>query len=149
MAMKRTGLSQHVGLELDDDTWPHPHNMYLETLLDNGILGSIPIFVFLGAMTVYSARLFRSSNRLYSAVGGLSLALTLSSLFSGITGQHFYPQEHTLGIWAAIFLMLRVYEEERRAQIGAISTESYWSESLLLEKQGTTASVNGTRISTR
>jgi O-antigen ligase len=118
LAMKRTGL-QDV-----DESFPHPHNMYLETLLDNGILGSIPIFVFFATMTLYSARLFTSSNRLYSAVGGLSLALILSSLLAGVGGQHFYPQEHTLGIWVAMLLSLRVYVEEKQATMGTVSWQN-------------------------
>jgi O-antigen ligase len=123
LAMPRTGLSQKIGLELQDDSWPHPHNMYLETLLDNGILGSIPILGFWAAVVACSARLFRSDNRLYSAVGGLSLALTLTSLLGGATGQHFYPQEQTFGIWMAFFLSLRVHIEEKRVQAHGINTE--------------------------
>jgi O-antigen ligase len=73
LAMNRTGVTDQLMLELDEP-FPHPHNMYLETLLDNGILGSTPIFLFWGMMLFYSARLFRSDNRLYTAVGGLSLA---------------------------------------------------------------------------
>jgi O-antigen ligase len=117
LAMDRTGLQNHIGLETGDFTFPHPHNMYLETLLDNGILGSIPIFLFWAIMVVYSTRLFMSRNHLYSAVGGLSLALAATSLVTGIGGQHFYAQEHTLGIWVAAFLMMRVYVEEKGAKM--------------------------------
>lgn len=116
LAMKTTGLYYRIETEHPGTSAPHPHNMYLETLLDNGILGSIPIFVLWGTALWYSAKLFRSTNRLYSAVGGLSFALALSSLIGGIGGQHFYPQEHTLGIWAAIFLTMRVCVAEKRAQ---------------------------------
>jgi len=116
IAMKRTGLQHKIGVETGDFAFPHPHNMYLETLLDNGLLGSIPIWLLWAAMVVCSLTLFRSSNHLCSAVGGLSLALTLTSLLSGIGGQHVYPQEHTLGIWAAMFLSLRVYVEQKREE---------------------------------
>lgn len=114
LAMRRTGLYDRIEAEYPGTGAPHPHNLYLETLLDNGLLGSIPIFLFFGTMAVYSTSLFRSHNRLYSGVGGLSLALMLTSLFGGLTGQHVYPLEHTLGLWAAMFLMLRVYVEEHR-----------------------------------
>jgi O-antigen ligase len=116
LAMKRTGLFDRIEVEFPGTSAPHPHNMYLETLLDNGILGSIPIWLFWATTVIYAARLFRSANGLYSAVGGLALALVLTSLIGGIAGQHFYPQEHTLGLWAAAFLSLRVYVEEKRAQ---------------------------------
>jgi O-antigen ligase len=127
LAMKRTGLYNRIETEHPGTGAPHPHNMYLETFLDNGMVGSIPILWLFGLMVVYSARLFRSNNRLYSAVGGLSLALISTSLFAGLTGQHVYPQEHTLGIWAAFFLSLRVYVEEKRTQMIDIGAEAAWS----------------------
>jgi O-antigen ligase len=115
LAMRRTGLSEYLLKEYGpSDAVHHPHNMYLETLLDNGIIGSVPIWLLWAAMIVFSLTLFRSSNHLSSAVGGLSLSLILTSLIAGLTGQHYYPQEHTLGIWAAWFLSLRVYVEEKR-----------------------------------
>ncbi|MBN2593343.1 MAG: O-antigen ligase family protein [Sedimentisphaerales bacterium] len=115
LAMQRTGLTDQLISDLNE-AFGHPHNMYLETLLDNGVLGSLPIFLFFGMVIVYSARLFRSSNRLYSAVGGLALALTLAQLIAGIGAQHVYPRSITLGWWAAMFLMLRIHVEERQAQ---------------------------------
>jgi len=126
LGMMRTGLYIQ-GLEELGDSFPHPHNMYLETLLDNGILGSIPIFVFWGIMLLYSARLFRSNNRLCSAVGGVALASILAQLVAGIGAQHVYPRESTMGMWAAMLLSLRVYVEKNRAQIGSIDAESAWN----------------------
>ncbi|HPC94057.1 MAG TPA: O-antigen ligase family protein [Sedimentisphaerales bacterium] len=119
-AMQRTGLQKAL---LDQygsgEAVAHPHNLYLETLLDNGILGSIPIWLFYALLVVYAAGLFRSTNRLYSAVGGLAVALMLTSLIGGLSGQHYFPQEHTLGIWAAVFISLRVHLEEKRARVDA------------------------------
>lgn len=126
LAMKRTGLSYHLGIEYPGIGAPHPHNMYLETLLDNGILGSIPILSFFALIVLYSVKMFRSKNSLLVAVGGLSLGLILTSLIAGLVGQHIYPQEHTLGIWAAMFLLLRVYVEEKRAQTVNVSVETSW-----------------------
>jgi O-antigen ligase len=126
-AMQRTGLSQRVLVELGETSNGHPHNMYLETLLDNGIIGSIPMFLFYGVILVYSARLFRTANCLYSAVGGLALALMLAHLFTGIGSQHFYPEEQTFGMWTAMFLALRVYLEEKRVQFDALSAAGHWN----------------------
>jgi O-antigen ligase len=139
LAMNRTGLQQQIGIETGDFAFPHPHNMYLETLLDNGIFGSIPIFLFWFIVLIYSAKLFKCNNRLYSAVGGLSLGLTFTSLFAGIGGQHYYPQEHTFGIWGAMFLSLRVYVEEKQALTGETDAERYWS-SQPFREQATVAS---------
>ncbi len=124
LAMVRTGLYDQMAL-LGHEGFPHPHNMYLQTLLDNGILGSIPIFLFWGMTLIYSAWLFRSRNHLYAAVGGLSLSLMLAQLFAGIGSQYFYPTASTLTVWAAMLLALRVHVEEKRAQ-EALQTDPVW-----------------------
>ncbi len=126
LAMNRTGLTEFLGQAYGEaEAFPHPHNMYLETLLDNGIVGSLPIFLFWGLMTLYSARLFRSDNRLYSAVGGLTLALMLAQLVAGLGAQHFYPKEGTFCMWMAIFLALRVHTEETRASLGQVHLDDF------------------------
>jgi len=119
LGMKRTGLANQLMTELGE-SFAHPHNLYLEVLLDNGILGSIPIVIFWGTMLLYSVRLFRSDNQLFSAVGGLSLSLILAQLIAGIGSQHYYPRESTVGMWTAMFLASRVYLEDRRAQISQL-----------------------------
>lgn len=129
LAMKRTGLYDRIESEYPGTGAPHPHNMYLETLFDNGILGSMPIFAFWVAMAVHSARLFRSKNRLYAAVGGVALAGTLASLSAGVAGQHFYPMEQTMGLWAAVFLALRVCVEEKRLETIAVDVTAVQNES--------------------
>jgi O-antigen ligase len=130
LGMNRTGLANQLMTQLGE-SFPHPHNMYLETLLDNGILGSMPILVFWLLMVIYSAQLFRNSDPLCSAVGGLSLALTLAQLFGGVGGQSIYPRESTLGTWVAMFLSLRVYVEQKRVQIATVAPEYYWEAELL------------------
>jgi len=139
LAMKRIGLYDLIETEHPGTGAPHPHNMYLETLLDNGIIGSVPILILFIVMAVRSARLFATTNRLYSAVGGMALALVLTQLFGGISGQHVYPLEQTVGMWAAMFLTLRVYVEENRAQSGATELEGPSSELSPLESQVTNA----------
>ncbi|MBN1805922.1 MAG: O-antigen ligase family protein [Sedimentisphaerales bacterium] len=116
-AMYRTGISNRVLDELGETSFGHPHNMYLETLLDNGILGSLPIFLFWGTMIIYSIKLFRNKNRLCSAIGGLSLSLILAQLFTGIGSQHFYPLESTFGVWTTMFLALRVTVATKQSRI--------------------------------
>jgi O-antigen ligase len=120
LAMRRTGLQDSLLREFGHgEAVAHPHNMYLETLLDNGVIGSLPIFALWVFVVIRSAGLFGSKNRLYSAVGGLTLALMLTSLIGGLSGQHYFPQEHTLGIWAAIFLSFRLHLEEKQAEMDA------------------------------
>lgn len=116
LAMQRTGLADYLMSSLGE-SFPTPHNMYLETLLDNGILGSIPILLFWGILLVFASRLFRSDNKLCSAVGGLGLSMILAQLYAGVGSQHFYPRESTVGVWIIMFLVLRVYIEEKRGQM--------------------------------
>jgi len=123
LAMQRTGL--YSQLLLMDLGFPHPHNVYLESMLDNGILGTIPIALFWGISLIHAARLFGSSNGLCSAVGGVAFALILAQLFGGIGAQHYYPRVSTLGMWAATLLMLRVHVEKQRAQTAAATHELY------------------------
>jgi O-antigen ligase len=138
LAMQRTGLTNQLISDLNEG-FGHPHNMYLETLLDNGILGSIPIFVFWGILLLYIGRLFKSDNRLCSAVGGMALAMMLTQLFAGIGSQHFYPEESTLGVWAAMFLAMRVYLEQEHSQISIAATESYEDEESMQPQTPVTA----------
>jgi len=135
LATKRTGLQEYLRQRYGDaEAVSGPHNMYLETLLDNGIIGSIPFFLFWAAVIVYSGILFRSKNRLCSAVGGLALSLMLAQLVAGIGSQHFYPEESTLGLWAAMFLSIRVYVEQARVREGMIVTEGYWNSQALQQQ---------------
>lgn len=129
LGMRRTGLAR----ELSQQGLPgfsHPHNLYLITLLDNGIIGALPIVFFWGILISCAAVLFRSGNRLYSAVGGLALSLMLAQAFAGIGSQYYYPKISTLGIWTSAFLMLRVYIEEKRARIGMAVREFRREEAL-------------------
>ncbi|RPJ37833.1 MAG: O-antigen ligase domain-containing protein, partial [Planctomycetaceae bacterium] len=127
LAMQRTGLVQVLEEEYPGIGATQPHNMYLESLLDNGVLGSLPLFAFWAMMILYGARLFKNDNRLYSAIGGLVLSLTLAQLFAGVGSQHFYPEESTLGMWVAMFLSLRVYVEKQRAHMAGVGAETAWN----------------------
>ena len=119
LAMPRTGLTESLDRQYGNIGFPHPHNMYLETLLDNGILGSLPIFLFFGMVLVSSAKLFRSADPMCSAVGGVALSMVVAQLAAGMGSQHFYPRESTLGMWAAMLLALRVSVERAKARAAA------------------------------
>ena len=124
LGMPRSGLTAFLGREYGEgDAFPHPHNMYLELLLDNGVLGAVPVLLFFGLTVVYSARLFRNADPWCSAAGGLALAMVLAQLFAGMGSQHFYPRESALGMWAGMFLMHRVRVERSRIP-GAVSQYS-------------------------
>lgn len=109
LAMIRTGLRTCLP-EVEANTFAHPHNAYLEMLLDSGVAGLAIVLVFYGTIVVVAGRLFCDRSHPWcSAVGGLALALVLAQLVASIGSQHFYPREGVVGMWAAIGLMLRLW----------------------------------------
>lgn len=118
-AMIRTGTYQKI---LDDysggETFPHPHNAYLEMLLDNGLFGFLLVIPLYAALVVLSLRvLMDRSDPLFAAVGGVCFSLLLALLIAGMGSQSFYPREGSVGMWAAIGLMLRVFVERERSRL--------------------------------
>ncbi len=114
-AMQRTGLSMWC-LENYGEVFGHPHNAYLEFLLDNGILG------FLFGMPIYAMllrrnfQLFRDRNDiLYEISGGIALALLMSLLIAGLGAQTFYTREGVVPMWAALAVALRVWVQRENA----------------------------------
>lgn len=112
--MIRAGISAYL-YETYGELFPHPHNMYLQWLLDNGIVGFLPVIIFYLVILKYSAGLLLDKrNVLFVSIGGITLALVGAMFIAGIGSQTFYPREGAVGMWCAIFLMLRVYRERSR-----------------------------------
>lgn len=110
-AMIRTGTTSFL-YETYGEAFPHPHNMYLQWLLDNGIIGFLPILLFYILIIKYSiGLLLDKSNINYVMIGGVCLSLVLAVLIAGMGSQTFYPREGSVAMWGAVFLMLRVYVE--------------------------------------
>lgn len=117
LAMVRTGLRDELGgLYGQADAFSHPHNAYLQLLLDGGMIGFILVGLFFLVVTYHATRLFLdSTSRLYVAVGGVALAFLLALLVASMGSQTFYPREGDLGVWAALGLMLRVSVTRQRS----------------------------------
>lgn len=116
-AMIRTGIYDWMfDMYGESDAFPHPHNAYLELLLDNGIFGFLCVIPFYVLVVLFAFRLFRDrSDPLFGAVGGVCCALVLALLFAAMGSQSFYPREGSVGMWVAIGLMLRVSLERARS----------------------------------
>jgi O-antigen ligase len=108
LGMIRTGLASFLATSLDEG-FSHPHNAYLEMLLDNGIVGFVLVMPFYGLVLWYAVDLFKDRRSpAFEAIGGATLAFVMGLLVSSMGSQSFYPTEGWLGMWCLIFLMLRV-----------------------------------------
>ncbi len=107
-AMATTGLRDFLW-DAFGESFPHPHNAYLECLLDNGIVGFAVIMPLYCILLWQSIRLFLDrADPLAGAVGGVTCALLLALLVAGLGSQTFYPREGDFGLWMAIGLTLRM-----------------------------------------
>lgn len=109
-AMQRTGLSAwYAASQGDEDALiNHPHNAYLEMLLDNGVVGLLVALALYGYLLAAAFLLLRDRRSpVFLAVGGIAVSLILAQLVGSFTGQSLYPREPTVGMWCAIGLLLR------------------------------------------
>jgi O-antigen ligase len=114
LAMTRTGLAAFL-LDEHGESFTHPHNAYLEMLLDSGWVGLILVLPFYLVILVRSLVVFATSSvPLYTTAGGVASALVLALLVASFGSQTFYPREGAVGMWCAIGLVLRVSVERSR-----------------------------------
>jgi O-antigen ligase len=119
-AMVRTGLTAFL-LDEYGEEFPHPHNAYLEMLLDNGWVGLLLVLPFYLVILARSLSLFaRSSIPLHITAGGVASALVLALLVASFGSQTFYPREGAVGMWCAIGLVLRVLVERSRVRVNEL-----------------------------
>jgi O-antigen ligase len=112
--MVTTGLAAYVS-EVLEDSFPHPHEAYLEMLLDNGIIGLLCVIPIYFIALKRSAGLFLDrTDVLYETAGAAALALLLALLIASFGAQTLYPREGVVGMWAAIGVAMRVSAERER-----------------------------------
>lgn len=114
-AMRRTGLAAFL-LDEHNEKFGHPHNAYLELLLDSGVVGLALVLSFYAVILGHAIPLFRDSRSpVFAGIGGVTLSLVLGSLVAFLGGESFYPDEGSVGMWCAMGLLLRVSVERARA----------------------------------
>jgi O-antigen ligase len=112
-AMIRTDISALL-YETYMETLPNPYNMYLQWLLDNGIIGFLPVIIFYLIIIKYSISLLRKKQNAYdAAIGGICLLLVMAMLIAGMGSQTTYPRDGSVAMWCTIFLVLRMYVERK------------------------------------
>jgi O-antigen ligase len=115
LAMRRTGLTHYIRNELRD-IFGHPHNAYLELLLDSGVLGVLLAAPFFIVMVMHALTVFLDRNDpMFCAAGGAALSLMTALFIAGMGAQTFYPREGVVGMWAMLGVLLRVSVERRNA----------------------------------
>ena len=108
-------LREGVAIELIHDFGPavafaHPHNAYLELLVDSGIIGILPVIALFALLLALSLRMFtKSTSPVAIATGGICLAFVLAQLTASVGAQSFYPRQSSALMWWTIALMLRTY----------------------------------------
>ncbi|WP_022940395.1 O-antigen ligase family protein [Psychromonas hadalis] len=115
-AMQNTGITLQIKQDYGEgESFPHPHNAYLQWIQDNGFVGAFPVFLLYLIFVKYSWSLFRdNSEKIYVVTGAVSLALLLAFLIASTGSQTFYPREGAVGMWVAIGLLLRVHVEREK-----------------------------------
>jgi O-antigen ligase len=104
--MRNSGLTNYLLLE-HNELFPHPHNAFLELILDNGIILSIPILYFFYYIILKSIRLIKDENEIAILIGSITLSFTFGQLIGCIGGQSLYPMESQVSMWVMIFVLLR------------------------------------------
>jgi hypothetical protein len=118
-AMIRTGLAAFLWDEYGE-SFPHPHNAYLQWIMDNGIISAVPVFAMFWIFLSKAGSLFNDDrDETFVIVGGVCLALILAFLIAGIGSQTFYPREGAVGMWCAIGLAYRVFIQREKAGLVA------------------------------
>jgi O-antigen ligase len=129
LAMERTGIRAFLKEEFGE-LFPHPHNAYLEMLLDNGWWGLVLVLPFYLVVLGYGFVLFRDSRSPVGVtIGGVACALVLALLVASLGSQTFYPREGAVGMWCAIGLLLRVAVERSRVLSTAVDRtgDQWWT----------------------
>ncbi|MBN1346197.1 MAG: O-antigen ligase family protein [Phycisphaerae bacterium] len=104
----RTGTYQKI-LETDGRVPGHPHNAYLETLLDAGVIGLLivgALYYSLFKLTVDMCRIKNES--VISAVSGMALAIVGALLITGLSSQSLFPTVSMMEMWCVCGMLLRI-----------------------------------------
>lgn len=118
-AMINTGISLELLQQYDRSmAAKHPHNAYLQLVLDNGLIGLMIVLLFFGTLIRRSARMVNSEDQHTRLVGGVGVAWLVSFMAAGITAQRFYPNEGSIFVWCVAAMVIRQGFESRK-----VSTE--------------------------
>lgn len=116
LGILRTPAQEDVKLRMGQADCPtHPHNAYLEVLLDGGVLSAIPMGLIFLSLTIVAIQLCRDRRDVvFRAVGGALLAAVSALVVMGMSGQTFFPKENSQMAWCIFGIGLRVWVERAK-----------------------------------
>ena len=92
----------------------HPHNAYLELLLDMGVIGFAVVLTMFGSVFWISLSLARDRrDPMFRAVGAAALAAVSALLIMSLSGQSMFSKENSQMEWCLYAIALRVWIERR------------------------------------
>ncbi len=108
-AMVRLGITHKVAETIGTRTlaFGHPHNAYLELLLDHGILGGLPILLLFVLITFKAIPYIKNAtDKEVSLSAGMAVAFLVTQSIAGFGSQSFYPEIGTVAMWSAIGIFM-------------------------------------------
>lgn len=103
-------------LLLEGSVPSHPHNAYLEVLLDGGVAGLAVCLLLMALVTRASLSLMRErEDLLLSRAGAISLAGVVVVMTSSLSGHSFFPNQATVPFLVVWGVALRLRDDARAA----------------------------------
>ncbi|MCX7920934.1 MAG: O-antigen ligase family protein [Clostridia bacterium] len=101
----------------------HAHNMYLDAVLDVGVLGLAFFLYFFGKFLILLSKTHKSiNNALYAdMLYGIEVSL-LAFLVSGFTGRGFFPTLYNAFVWIILGLGLSIIHWAKDSQISRLQS---------------------------
>lgn len=128
VAILRTPAKEQIEEILGGGCPEHPHNSYLELLIDTGVVGTIVVLAFYFGFFLTCWRIFRlRASPLAAGIGGMALALLASRLVSGVSGCSLFPIRSMYGLFALGGLAVRLaaaHPREKRPPKGRVAART-------------------------
>jgi len=96
------------------DTRDYPHNLFLETTFEEGLVGQLLLLLFLGFLAMATRRMLKTTKLQYGVLAGLLIYCVSVSMFSGDLDDN-----RILWLWAGITMAIcrNAYLESRRRSL--------------------------------
>lgn len=112
LTILRTSLYERI-VDLNGMCPTHPHNAYIEMMLDSGVVGLALTLAFYLLFPCLGLSVGRSAAPLLRTVATMGLAGGAAILVMGLSGQTFFPREGIFVVLCTYGLLLRAYVAHR------------------------------------